>query len=76
MKSDAKKAPAKSSVAENQGFVGYYNTDDCDGYVGATGLTGNNPVAALLSAKDLVPYYGAKILVGTSLQLGRGLLGF
>ena len=62
VKSDAKKAPAKSSVAENQRFVGYYNTDDCDGYVGATGLTGNNPVAALLSAKDLVPYYGAKIV--------------
>lgn len=70
VKSDAKKAPAKSSVAENQRFVGYYNTDDCDGYVGATGLTGNNPVAALLSAKDLVPYYGAKI-VGIRFNLGQ-----
>lgn len=71
VKSDAKKALAKSSVAENQRFVGYYNTDDCDGYVGATGLTGNNPVAALLSAKDLVPYYGAKI-VGIRFNLGEG----
>lgn len=70
VKSDAKKAPAKSSVAENQRFVGYYSTDDCNGYVGATGLTGNNPVAALLSESDLAPYYGAKI-VGIRFNLGQ-----
>lgn len=71
VKSDAKKAPAKSSVAENQRLVGYYNTDDCDGYLGATGLTGNNPVGALLSASDFAPYYGAKI-VGIRFNLGQG----
>lgn len=71
VKSDAKKAPAKSSVAENQRLVGYYSTDDCDGYLGATGLPGNNPVGALLSASDLAPYYGAKI-VGIRFNLGQG----
>lgn len=70
VKSDAKKAPAKS-VAENQRLVGYYSTDDCDAYIGATGLTGNNPVGALLSASDLAPYYGAKI-VGIRFNLGQG----
>ncbi len=70
VKSDAKKAPAKSSVAENQRLVGYYSTDDCDGYLGATGLPGNNPVGALLSASDLAPYYGAKI-VGIRFNLGQ-----
>ena len=71
VKSDAKKAPAKSSVAENQRLVGYYSTDDCDAYIGATGLTGNNPVGALLSASDLAPYYGAKI-VGIRFNLAQG----
>lgn len=66
VKSDAKKAPAKSSVAENQRLVGYYSTDDCDAYIGATGLTGNNPVGALLSASDLAPYMVQRLSASVS----------
>lgn len=65
------KAPAKANLAANQRLVGYFNTDDCDTYLGVTGITGNNKVAMVLTADDLVPYYGKKI-VGVRFNLGQG----
>lgn len=67
----AHKAPAKANLAVNQRLVGYFNTDDCDNYLGATSITGNNKVAIVLTADDLVPYYGKKI-VGVRFNLGQG----
>lgn len=67
----AHKAPAKANIAANQRLVGYFNTDDCDNYLGATSITGNNKVAIVLTADDLVPYYGKKI-VGVRFNLGQG----
>lgn len=67
----AHKVPAKANLAANQRLVGYFNTDDCDNYLGATSITGNNKVAIVLTADDLVPYYGKKI-VGVRFNLGQG----
>lgn len=68
---DAFKAPAKANLAANQRLVGYFNTDDCDTYLGVTGITGNNKVAMVLTADDLAPYYGKKI-AGVRFNLGQG----
>ena len=66
------KAPAKANLAANQRLVGYYDdVDTCDGYVGLTGLTGNNKVAMQLTADDLAPYYGKKI-AGVRFNLAQG----
>lgn len=65
------KAPAKANLTANQRLVGYFNTDDCDTYLGVTGITGNNKVAMVLTADDLAPYYGKKI-VGVRFNLGQG----
>lgn len=65
------KAPAKANLAANQRLVGYFNTDDCDTYLGVTGITGNNKVAIVLTADDLAPYYGKKI-AGVRFNLGEG----
>lgn len=65
------KASAKANLAANQRLVGYFNTDDCDTYLGVTGITGNNKVAMVLTADDLAPYYGKKI-VGVRFNLGQG----
>lgn len=65
------KAPAKANLAANQRLVGYFNTDDCDTYLGVTGITGNNKVAMVLTADDLAPYYGKKI-AGVRFNLGEG----
>lgn len=65
------KAPAKANLAANQRLVGYFNTDDCDTYLGVTSITGNNKVAMVLTADDLAPYYGKKI-VGVRFNLGQG----
>lgn len=54
------KAPAKANLAANQRLVGYFDTDDCDNYVGVPNFTGNNKVAIKLTADDLAPYYGKK----------------
>lgn len=67
----AHKAPAKANLAVNQRLVGYFNTDDCDTYLGVTSITGNNKVAMVLTADDLAPYYGKKI-VGVRFNLGQG----
>lgn len=55
------KAPAKANLAANQRLVGYFDTDDCDNYVGVQQLPGNSKVAIALTADDLAPYYGKKI---------------
>lgn len=65
------KAPAKANLAANQRLVGYFNTDDCDTYLGVTSITGNNKVAMVLTADDLAPYYGKKI-AGVRFNLGQG----
>ena len=65
------KAPAKANLAANQRLVGYFDTDDCDNYVGVTNFTGNNKVAIELTADDLAPYYGKKI-TGVRFNLGQG----
>lgn len=65
------KAPAKANLAANQRLVGYFNTDDCDTYLGVKSITGNNKVAMVLTADDLAPYYGKKI-VGVRFNLGQG----
>ncbi len=65
------KAPAKANLAANQRLVGYFNTDDCDNYVGVPKFTGNNKVAMVLTADDLAPYYGKKI-AGVRFNLGQG----
>lgn len=65
------KAPAKANLAANQRLVGYFNTDECDTYLGVTGITGNNKVAMVLTADDLAPYYGKKI-AGVRFNLGEG----
>lgn len=65
------KAPAKANLAANQRLVGYFNTDDCDTYLGVTGITGNNKIAMVLTADDLAPYYGKKI-AGVRFNLGQG----
>lgn len=65
------KAPAKANLAANQRLVGYFDTDDCDNYVGVPNFTGNNKVAIELTADDLVPYYGKKI-AGVRFNLGQG----
>ena len=65
------KAPAKANLAANQRLVGYFNTDDCDTYLGVKGITGNNKVAMVLTADDLAPYYGKKI-AGVRFNLGEG----
>lgn len=65
------KAPAKANLAANQRLVGNFNTDDCDTYLGVTGITGNNKVAMVLTADDLAPYYGKKI-AGVRFNLGQG----
>ncbi|WP_278671311.1 hypothetical protein [Leyella stercorea] len=57
----AHKAPAKANIAANQRLVGYFDTDDCDNYVGVQQLPGNSKVAIALTADDLAPYYGKKI---------------
>lgn len=67
----AHKAPAKANIAANQRLVGYFNTDDCDNYVGVVNFTGNNKVAMVLTADDLAPYYGKKI-AGVRFNLGQG----
>ena len=64
------KAPAKANLAANQRLVGYFDTDDCDNYVGVTNFTGNNK-AIKLTADDLAPYYGKKI-AGVRFNLGQG----
>ena len=66
-----KKAPAKAEIAKNQRLVGIFNTDDCDNYLGAQSLTGNNPVGVMLEASQLQPYYGAKV-VGIRFNLAQG----
>ena len=65
------KASAKANLAANQRLVGYFNTDDCDTFLGVTGITGNNKVAMVLTADDLAPYYGKKI-AGVRFNLGQG----
>lgn len=66
------KAPAKANLAANQRLIGYYDDiDTCDGYVGLTGLTGDNKVAMQLTADDLAPYYGKKI-AGVRFNLAQG----
>lgn len=65
------KAPAKANLAANQRLVGYFNTDDCDNYVGVPNFTGSNKVAIELTADDLAPYYGKKI-AGVRFNLGQG----
>lgn len=65
------KAPAKANLAANQRLVGYFDTDDCDNYVGVVNFTGNNKVAIELTADDLAPYYGKKI-AGVRFNLGQG----
>lgn len=65
------KAPAKANLAANQRLVGYFDTDDCDNYVGVPNFTGNNKVAIELTADDLAPYYGKKI-AGVRFNLGQG----
>lgn len=65
------KAPAKANLAANQRLVGYFDTDDCDNYVGVPNFTGNNKVAIKLTADDLAPYYGKKI-TGVRFNLGQG----
>lgn len=65
------KAPAKANLAANQRLVGYFDTDDCDNYVGVPNFTGNNKVAIELTADDLAPYYGKKI-TGVRFNLGQG----
>lgn len=65
------KAPAKANLAANQRLVGYFDTDDCDNYVGIPSYTGNNKVAIELTADDLAPYYGKKI-AGVRFNLGQG----
>ena len=57
----AHKAPAKANIAANQRLVGYFDTDDCDNYVGVQQPPGNSKVAIALTADDLAPYYGKKI---------------
>ena len=49
------KAPAKANLAANQRLVGYFDTDDCDNYVGVPKFTGSNKVAIELTADDLAP---------------------
>lgn len=65
------KAPAKANLAANQRLVGYFDTDDCDNYVGVPNFTGNNKVAIELTADNLAPYYGKKI-AGVRFNLGQG----
>lgn len=65
------KAPAKANLAANQRLVGYFDTDDCDNYVGVQKFTGSNKVAIELTADDLAPYYGKKI-AGVRFNLGQG----
>lgn len=65
------KAPAKANLAANQRLVGYFDTDDCDNYVGVPNFTGSNKVAIELTADDLAPYYGKKI-AGVRFNLGQG----
>lgn len=65
------KAPAKANLAANQRLVGYFDTDDCDNYVGIPSYIGNNKVAIELTADDLAPYYGKKI-AGVRFNLGQG----
>lgn len=65
------KAPAKANLAANKRLVGYFDTDDCDNYVGIPSYTGNNKVAIELTADDLAPYYGKKI-AGVRFNLGQG----
>ena len=65
------KAPAKANLAANQRLVGYFDTDECDNYVGIPSYTGNNKVAIELTADDLAPYYGKKI-AGVRFNLGQG----
>lgn len=65
------KAPAKANLAANQRLVGYFDTDDCDNYVGVPRFTGSNKVAIELTADDLAPYYGKKI-AGVRFNLGQG----
>lgn len=65
------KAPAKANLAANQRLVGYFDTDDCDNYVGVPKFTGSNKVAIELTADDLAPYYGKKI-AGVRFNLGQG----
>ena len=66
-----KKAPAKAEIAKNQRLVGMFNTDDCDNYLGAQTLTGNNPVGIMLEASQMQAYYGAKV-VGIRFNLAQG----
>lgn len=65
------KAPAKANLAANQRLVGYFDTDDCDNYVGVPNFTGSNKAAIELTADDLAPYYGKKI-AGVRFNLGQG----
>lgn len=65
------KAPAKANLAANQRLVGYFDTDDCDNYVGVPKFNGSNKVAIELTADDLAPYYGKKI-AGVRFNLGQG----
>lgn len=65
------KAPARANLAANQRLVGYFDTDDCDNYVGVPKFTGSNKVAIELTADDLAPYYGKKI-AGVRFNLGQG----
>ncbi len=65
------KAPAKINLSANQRLVGYFETDDCDNYVGVVNFTGNNKVAIELTADDLAFYYGKKI-IGVRFNLGQG----
>lgn len=65
------KAPAKANLAANQRLVGYFDTDDCDNYVGVPKFIGSNKVAIELTADDLAPYYGKKI-AGVRFNLGQG----
>lgn len=67
----ARKAPAKASLAANQRLLGYYNTDDCDTYVGiGTYTTGEIKPGMFLAASDLQPYYGSKV-VGVRFNLAE-----
>lgn len=67
----AKKAPAKA-LASNQRTVGEYSANECDNYVGiGKYVAGNCKAGVELTATELAPYYGAKVL-GVRFNLGQG----
>ncbi len=60
---NAKKAAPKKTLAENQVYVGPYDTDDLAEYgLGLTSLPGTVKVASILSNDMLSKYKGAKVV--------------